>query len=101
MSAPPNSGGPMRAPSQATLPAVHAVASLLLGLLLGPAAPVAFPQAAQAAAMLDSVRAALRKYQDPVVAIHDGYLSTLGCVEIRQPGGPGQAAYQPGGMGVH
>jgi hypothetical protein len=39
---------------------------------------------------LKAVRAAREKYQDPVVAVHDGYLSTLACVE-----------YSSGGMGVH
>ncbi|MBR0681207.1 hypothetical protein GXW74_11995 [Roseomonas eburnea] len=39
---------------------------------------------------LAAVRDALAKYQDPRVAIRDGYLSTLGCVE-----------YPVGGMGVH
>lgn len=39
---------------------------------------------------LAAVRDALAKYQDPLVAIRDGYLSTLGCVE-----------YPVGGMGVH
>ncbi|WP_237213708.1 hypothetical protein [Falsiroseomonas oryziterrae] len=39
---------------------------------------------------LAELRDALRKYEDPVVAIRDGYLSTLGCV-----------AYANGAMGVH
>lgn len=39
---------------------------------------------------LEEVRSALRKYENPVVAIRDGYLSTLGCV-----------AYANGAMGVH
>lgn len=39
---------------------------------------------------LEKVRAALEKYQDPIVAVHDGYFSTVGCVE-----------YPSGGMGVH
>lgn len=39
---------------------------------------------------LAEVREALRKYEDPVVAVRDGYLSTLGCVE-----------YAEGTMGVH
>ena len=38
---------------------------------------------------LERVRSALQKYQDPVVAVHDGYFSTLGCVE-----------YPSGGMGA-
>jgi hypothetical protein len=35
-------------------------------------------------------RAALEKYRDPIVAVRDGYFSTLACVE-----------YPDGGMGVH
>ena len=50
---------------------------------------------------LDRLREALQKYQDPVVAIHDGYFSTLGCVEFERPGEPGHVPYQPGAMGVH
>ncbi len=51
---------------------------------------------------LEKVRAALDKYQDPIVAIHDGYFSTLGCVEFPAGAGPGQVpAYVAGGMGVH
>ena len=38
----------------------------------------------------EPVRAALGKYRDPVVAVRDGYFSTLGCVQ-----------YPDGGMGVH
>lgn len=30
---------------------------------------------------LAEAREALRKYEDPVVAVRDGYFSTLGCVE--------------------
>lgn len=41
-------------------------------------------------AELHEVREALRKYEDPIVAVRDGYLSTLGCV-----------AYENGAMGVH
>jgi hypothetical protein len=50
---------------------------------------------------LSAVRSALEKYKDPYVAIHDGYFSTLGCVEIGRPGAPGHVPYKPGGMGVH
>ncbi|TQF82843.1 hypothetical protein FK498_03635 [Elioraea sp. Yellowstone] len=41
-------------------------------------------------AQLVEVREALSKYADPLVAIRDGYFSTLGCV-----------LYPEGGMGVH
>lgn len=50
---------------------------------------------------LQKLREALNKYQDPVVAVHDGYFSTLGCVEYPKPGAPGQVPYPAGGMGVH
>jgi hypothetical protein len=49
---------------------------------------------------LERTRAALDKYQDPVVAVHDGYLSTLACVEYTK-GSEGTMRYAPGGMGVH
>jgi hypothetical protein len=49
---------------------------------------------------LERSRAALDKYQDPVVAVHDGYLSTVACVEYTE-GGQGTMPYAPGGMGVH
>ena len=43
-------------------------------------------EAAQAArptlpADLTAVRAALDKYQDPIAAVRDGYLSTVGCID--------------------
>lgn len=50
---------------------------------------------------LEKVRAALAKYEDPVVAIHDGYFSTLGCIEYPRPAAPGHIPYPPGGMGIH
>lgn len=50
---------------------------------------------------LSAARAALKKYEDPYVAIHDGYFSTLGCVVIEKPGAAGHVPYKPGGMGVH
>ncbi len=50
---------------------------------------------------LESVRAALDKYKDPIVAVHDGYLSTLGCIEYPKGMSDGGMQYVPGGMGVH
>jgi len=49
---------------------------------------------------LDQARAALDKYRDPLVAVHDGYFSTLACVAYGK-GGEGTMPYEPGGMGVH
>jgi hypothetical protein len=50
---------------------------------------------------LQKIREALSKYQDPIAAVHDGYLSTIGCVEYSKAGGPGQVPYPRGGMGIH
>jgi hypothetical protein len=49
------------------------------------------------------VREALDKYKDPVVAVHDGYFSTLGCVHFDKPAGAGQVPTytHAGAMGIH
>lgn len=61
------------------------------------------PLSAQSSSpQLDRVRAALDKYRDPVVALQDGYLSTMVCVEY--PAMANTAAHvghSAGGMGVH
>jgi hypothetical protein len=50
---------------------------------------------------LTSARTALDKYADPIVAVHDGYLSTLGCIDYPKGADEGKMQYVPGGMGVH
>ena len=50
---------------------------------------------------LEKVRAALDKYNDPILAVHDGYFSSVGCVEYPKGGQEGTMQYAPGGMGVH
>jgi hypothetical protein len=63
---------------------------------------------------LQKVRAALEKYRDPIVAVRDGYFSTLACVEYVASQAAGadhavgahhahgaQVPHVPGGMGVH
>jgi hypothetical protein len=53
-------------------------------------------------ASLDVVRAALDKYKDPIVAIRDGYFSTLACIDFPNGGHEkGAMNYKAGGMGVH
>ena len=50
---------------------------------------------------LVSVRAGLEQYQDPIVAVRDGYLSTVVCVDFPQGSSEGTMQYAKGGMGVH
>ncbi len=50
---------------------------------------------------LERVRAALEKYKDPVVAIHDVYLSSLGCTDFPHAAKPGHEPYPRGAMGIH
>jgi hypothetical protein len=64
----------------------------------GPAAVGSLPSVSLE---LEQARAALDKYRDPVLAVHDGYFSTLGCVEYPKGGREGTMQYAPGGMGVH
>lgn len=46
-------------------------------------------------------RAALEKYQDPIAAVHDGYFSTVACMDFPQAGTSGEMPYPKGAMGVH
>jgi len=50
---------------------------------------------------LDRVRAALDKYRDPVVAVGDGYLSTVVCMDFPAVSDSAHVAHPAGGMGVH
>lgn len=50
---------------------------------------------------LDSVRNALEKYQDPIVAVRDGYLSTVACADFPEAGHAGSTPHPAGAMGVH
>jgi len=56
--------------------------------------PTLSPELAQA-------RTALDKYQDPMVAVADGYLSTVACIDFPQGHHDGEMQYVAGGMGVH
>jgi hypothetical protein len=83
------------------LPGV-AVATVLAIWSCSPAAAQAGKAsgAPKLSADMEQVRAGLDKYQDPIAAVHDGYFSTLACVEY-QKGAEGHMQYTPGGMGVH
>ena len=59
-----------------------------------PAAPVLSPA-------LDSVRASLEKYQDPLAAVRDGFFSTVACIDFPEGGMDGDVRFKPGAMGVH
>lgn len=50
---------------------------------------------------MSSVRSALDKYRDPMVAVRDGYFSTVACVDFPQGGVDGTVSFKPGAMGVH
>jgi hypothetical protein len=90
----------------------RAAASIRLLSVLAITASLVAPSVAQAqmakpasppklSPQLDSVRTLLDKYQDPVAAVRDGYLSTLVCVDFPKGASEGTMQYGPGGMGVH
>ena len=67
---------------------------------------IAQPAAAQGnsaapSADLQSVKAALSKYSDPLMAVRDGYFSTLACIDFPKGATEGSITYPPGAMGVH
>ncbi len=70
-------------------------------LSLATAGQTAHAQGAALPAELQKVRALLEKYNDPIVAVHDGFLSTVACVEYPKGGSEGSMQYAAGGMGVH
>ena len=70
-------------------------------ILLAAAPTVSRAQTPTLPPQLQSVRSMLEKYNDPIVAVHDGFLSTLGCVEYPKGGAEGAMKYAAGGMGVH
>jgi hypothetical protein len=86
---------------------IVALLALVATLLAVPGSPIVAQARAEAVALqrlspeLEKARAALDKYRDPVLAVHDGYFSTVGCVEYPQGGREGTMQYAPGGMGVH
>ena len=86
---------------------IVAVLASVVTLLALPVSPVAAQARATAAAPpalspeLEKARAALDKYRDPVRAVHDGYFSTVGCIEYPHGNREGSMQYAPGGMGVH
>ena len=77
------------------------ITGFTLAVLFFGNAPVAAQNPNEITPELQQVRAALNKYQDPIVAVHDGYFSTVGCIEYPKPGAPGQVPYRAGGMGIH
>jgi len=77
------------------------VAGVALALLSSAPALSAAPDAEAITPELQRVRQALDKYRDAIRAVHDGHLSTAGCVEYPKAGAPGQVPYPAGGMGVH
>jgi hypothetical protein len=93
------------------MPRIHRLASTLTAIGFAVAAlPLSLgAQAAQSVAAgprlspeLMAARTALDKYQDPVMAVRDGFLSSLGCLTYSAGmSGHGGMDYKAGGMGVH
>lgn len=91
----------------ARVPLIAALA-LVLG---GGTAATAGAQDTENSPALDSVRASLARYEDPIQAVHDGYFSTVGCIVFPKSSAKGEMAhgtgeagvmeYKPGAMGVH
>ena len=75
--------------------------SLAAAILVGMSVSVAQAQDVSLPPELQEVRAGLEKYQDVIVAVHDGYLSTIGCIEYPKGMVEGAMSYPAGGMGVH
>jgi len=95
-----------------TLPPLRAHSCSRIALVVATAvffaatAPVAHAQLTLSAgtplpADLQATRAGLEKYQDPIVAIRDGFFSTVACIDFPKGATDGPIVYPPGAMGVH
>lgn len=77
----------------------------LLGVVAGVLmSDVANAQSKPAAAMspdLAAAKAALAKYSDPLVAVRDGYYSTVACVDFPHGATDGPIIFPAGAMGIH
>lgn len=83
---------------------VSLIAMTLVGSPARSASAQARPDKSAGAALSPSLmnaRAALAKYEDPVVAVADGFLSTLVCMDFPKGGKDGDVVFTPGAMGVH
>jgi hypothetical protein len=82
--------------------AVPLFTALLVALGLS-ASTAANAQKTETTPALDSVRASLARYADPLQAVRDGYFSTVGCITFPkgEKMGDGFMHYRPGSMGVH
>jgi hypothetical protein len=78
---------------------------LLCGLFVAPSVSHAQAKAAASPASLSpdlqAARTALAKYSDPLVAVKDGYFSTVACIDFPKGAMDGNIEYPPGAMGVH
>jgi hypothetical protein len=81
--------------------------ALLFVLLLAPrvsqaqAKQAGAPMPAKLTPELLATRTALAKYENPLVAVRDGYFSTVGCIDFPHGAVDGPVTYAPGAMGVH
>ena len=93
----------LRSPNRWYLPCL--LLALAISLVVSPRAsqgqanPAASP--APLSPELQAARAALAKYSDPIVAVKDGYFSTVACIDFPKGATDGSIVYPPGAMGVH
>ena len=79
-----------------------ALFALMASMVVAPSASHAQGAAAtSSAADLDAARAALSRYSDPILAVKDGYMSSVACIDFPTGAVDGPVNYPPGAMGVH
>jgi hypothetical protein len=89
--------------TKACFPSPLHLATIAL-LAVVPATTQAQVQAGKPAGLsadLVSAKAALEKYKNPLVAVRDGYMSTVACIDFPNGAVDGPITYPPGAMGVH
>jgi hypothetical protein len=90
----------MRSNATKILHSLYLLASIAVLILVLPSTSEAQSNTPMSAE-LQAAKAALAKYADPIVAVRDGYFSTVGCIDFPQGATDGPMVYPPGAMGIH
>ena len=91
----------MRFPSAANPFVRWLPAALAVSLALPCTAHAQMASSASLSPDLQAAKTALAKYSDPIVAVRDGYFSTVACVDFPSQVTDGPITYPAGAMGIH
>ena len=91
----------MRSPTSGRRLITTLLLVLATAIVMSPVTSQAQGKSAPMSADLQAAKAAMAKYSDQLVAVRDGYYSTVACIDFPKGATDGPVVYPPGAMGVH